>query len=276
VTGATHADGLQKIVVLNPKGGCGKTTLATNLASLYAVRGPPPTLVDGDPQGFSTRWLEKRPAHRPPIHGLRLDGAAFSAAAPLVPRAHAESRTVIVDLPAAVPHEQLHAYTYLADQVLLPILPSDIDIYAATRFIAELLLDVQLDRREQKLAIVANRVRSHTKSYQALMRFLGSLKIPLIASLRDSQNYVQASSLGIGVCELPAYRAEADVAALGAIVGWLDRRQLAAKQRATMIADAAYRRAAERGFAGGDPLEDWLAAERQVDAVLAEPPADRH
>jgi chromosome partitioning protein len=240
--GATDADGLQKIVVLNPKGGCGKTTLATNLASLYALRGPTPTLVDGDPQGFCTRWLEKRPANRPLIHGARLDGTAFSAAVPLVPRAHPDSSTVIVDLPAAIPHEQLHTYTYMADSVLLPILPSEIDIHSATRFIAELLLDAQLDRREQKLAIVANRVRSYTRSYQMLMRFLGSLKIPLIASLRDSQNYVSASALGVGVCELPMHKAEADLAQLNAIVGWLDGRRLARKRRQAMIGSVPYLR----------------------------------
>ena len=270
MTKAANTDDPQKIVVLNPKGGCGKTTLATNLASLYALRGLAPTLVDCDPQGFCTRWLEKRPANRPLIHGVRLEGAVFSATAPLVPPAHPDSNTVIVDLPAGIPHEQLHAYTYMADNVLLPILPSEIVIHSATRFIAELLLDLQLDRREQKLAIVANRVRSNTRSYQMLMRFLGSLKIPLIASLRDSQNYVHAAALGVGVCELPTHKVETDLAQLNAIVGWLDRRRLAQKQRQAMIADEAYRRAERRGFQGGDGVNDWLEAERQVDAVLAQ------
>ena len=267
---ATGSDDLLKVVVLNPKGGCGKTTLATNLATLYALRGPPPTLVDGDPQGFSTRWLEKRPADCAPIHGIRLENLEFSAAAPLAPSAHPESGTVIVDLPAAIPHNRLHAFTYLADYVLLPILPSDIDIHSATRFIAELLLDAQLDRREQKLAIVANRVRSNTKSYQMLMRFLSSLGIPLIASLRDSQSFVHASARGIGVCELPPHQVDIERAQLNAIVAWLDRRQLAKQRRRTMIADEAYRRAVQRGFSASDPLENWLEAERAVDAALAE------
>jgi chromosome partitioning protein len=266
---ATDRDDLLKIVVLNPKGGCGKTTLATNLASLYAVRGPAPTLVDGDPQGFSTRWLEKRPADRPPIHGIRLDSLDFSAAAPPVPSGHPESSTVIVDLPAAIPHDRLHAFSYLADNVLLPILPSDVDIYSATRLIAELLLDAQLDRREQKLAIVANRVRSTTKSYQMLMRFLGSLRIPLIATLRDSQNFVQASAGGLGVCELPPHKVETERAQLNAIVAWLDKRRLAKQQRRAMIAAEAYRRATQLGFGANDPLENWLEAERAIDNALA-------
>ena len=178
------ADNLHKIVVLNPKGGCGKTTLATNLASFYALRGPPPTLVDCDPQGFCLRWLDKRSPQRPAIHGI--DGHSEAPDAGLWELAiPPDSSAVIIDLPAAIPHQRLHHYTYLADSVLLPVMPSPIDIFAATRFIAELLLDVQLDRREQKLAIVANRVRSRTKSYRMLMRFLSSLKIPVLATLRD-------------------------------------------------------------------------------------------
>ena len=181
---------------------------------------------------------------------------------------------MIVDLPAGIPHDRLHAYTYAADSVLLPIMPSEIDIHSATRFIAELLLDAQLDRREQKLAIVANRVRSNTKSYQMLMRFLGSLKIPLIASLRDSQSFVQAAALGIGVCELAPHKVEIELAQLSAIVSWLERRRLSQQRRRSMIAHEAYRRAAQRGFGGGDPHVDWLEAERAVDAALAETTSD--
>jgi chromosome partitioning protein len=150
--------------------------------------------------------------------------------------------------------------------------PSEIDVYAATRFIAELLLDVQLDRSEKRLAIVANRVRSTTRSYQMLMRFLTSLKIPLIATLRDSQTYVQAAAQGIGVCEMPAYRVKEDVAQLETIVAWIERRRrkVTQAQRDAMIARAAYEHAQRRAFAGGDPLTDWLNAEREVDARLGE------
>ncbi|HSG66567.1 MAG TPA: DUF2934 domain-containing protein [Gammaproteobacteria bacterium] len=266
--GITGADNLHKVVILNPKGGCGKTTLATNLASCYALRSPPPTLIDLDPQGFCTGWLQKRPANRPVVRGR--EAAAASDAAPRTElTVRSDSSIVIVDLPAAIPHSRLHAYTYLADSVLLPIVPSEIDVYSATRFVAELLLDVQLDRREQKLAIVANRVRSRTRSYRMLQRFLTSLRIPVIAELRDSQNFVQAAAAGLGVCELPAYRAQADIAQVEAIVGWLDRRRSVTRQRQALIAQAAYRYAERRGFVGGNPVDDWLAAEREVDQTLA-------
>ena len=249
---------------MNPKGGCGKTTLATNLAGWFALRGPPPTLVDCDPEGFCTRWIESRPPHCPKVHGL--------VAGPLSARStlemHADSSVVIIDLPAAISGDQLHAFVYLADSLLLPVTPSEIDVYSATRFIAELLLDAQLDRSERRVGIVANRVRERTKSFAMLMRFLGSLRIPLIGALRDSQNFVQAAALGLGVCELPPHRVQDDVPALDAIGRWLERRQATSRaQRDALIAKAAYRYAEARGFVGGDPKADWQRAEQEVDGA---------
>ena len=269
VISITGADNLHKIVVLNPKGGCGKTTLATNLASYFALRGPPPTLIDCDPQGFGLGWLGKRSAQRPPIYGLRGYREQFDATDALHLEVDPRSSIAIVDLPAAIPYERLHVYTHLADSLLLPIQPSDVDVYSATRFIATLLLDVQLDRSERRLAIVANRVRSATRSYQMLSRFLTSLKIPLIATLKDSQSYVQAAAQGLGICEMPAYRLQEELAQLQVIAGWLNRRRTVTQaQREAMISRAAYTYAQNRAFRGGDPVADWLRAEREVDSIL--------
>ena len=218
-------DDVLKIAVLNPKGGCGKTTLVTNLAAMYAARGWAPTIYDFDAQGYSTRWLAQRPASRPVIRGVVAHQPVEEQ-----PAISTDSRVALLDLPAAVPQNELHEYTYVADNVLIPVMPSPMDVFAATRLVAELLLDMQLDRREQKLAVVANRVRKNTRSFMMLMRFLTSLKIPLIATLRDSQNYVHAATAGIGVCELPAYKARADLGQLTEVLNWLDRRQ-EARQR---------------------------------------------
>jgi chromosome partitioning protein len=266
VISISGADGLHKIVVMNPKGGCGKTTLATNLAAWFALRAAQPTLVDCDPQGFGTRWIERRAPHRPRAYGL--------ATGPLTARSTievpADSSVVIIDLPAAITADQLHAFVYLADSLLLPVTPSDIDVYSATRFIAELLLDAQLDRSERRVGIVASRVRERTRSFAMLMRFLGSLRIPLIGALRDSQNFVQAAALGLGVCELPPHRAQGDLAALDAIGRWLERRRAMSRaRRDALIAEAAYRYAEARGFVGGDPTADWLRAEQEIDRTGA-------
>ena len=214
-----------KIVVLNPKGGSGKTTIATNLASIYALRKPPPALIDCDPQGFCMRWLDKRASHPAKIHGLAAPNARpaeiFADGTDLPD----ESTRVIFDLPAAIPLDELYAYTHTADSILIPIAPSSIDVHAATRLIAELLIDVQLDRRENKVAIIANRVRSNTRSFQMLRRFLASLDIPVVSVLRDSQSYVAATASGVGICELPLYRVREEIVAWKAILAWLDRRE---------------------------------------------------
>lgn len=240
---------LHKIVVLNPKGGSGKTTLATNLAAYYAQRGPISTLVDCDPQGFSMRWLEKRPRERPSIQGVAAFGEELGAPDP---GARPSTGVVIIDLPAAIPRETLHDYSHLADSILIPIVPSEIDVYAASRLIAELMLDAQLDRRDHKLAIVANRVRANTRSFLKLTRFLSSLRIPMIAALRDTQNYVYAAANGIGICEMPAYAVKSDIGGIRDVAAWLDkwharRRAAEAVLEFERLADADVRHAESRG-----------------------------
>ena len=228
----------QRIVVLNPKGGCGKSTLATNLASYYALRGPLPVLLDCDPQGFSMRWLERRSKRRPPIHGIAAFKKSMQISRTWQLRVPNDTRHIIIDSPAAVDGIQVHDLVYGASNVIIPVLPSPIDIRYAARFIAELLLVSQLDRSETKVAIVANRTRKNTKSLNQLMRFLNSLRIPVIAVLRDSQNYVEAVGRGVGVYELPHYKAKQDIEHLSQIVAWLERqtvRELESVARPAMI-----------------------------------------
>lgn len=229
---------LHRILVLNPKGGSGKTTVATNLASIYALREPPPILVDCDPLGYCTRWLEKRRDNPAVIHGIAAPDARPADVMSGATSIPAESRQIIFDLPAAIPLDALYTYTHLADSILIPIAPSSIDVHAATRLIAELLLDVQLDRREKKIAIIANRVRSNTRSFQMLKRFFASLEIPVISVLRDSQHYVTASSTGAGICEMPLYRVRDELIAWKAILAWLDSREAALQKQARELSDA--------------------------------------
>jgi chromosome partitioning protein len=213
---------LQRIVVLNPKGGCGKTSLATNLASYFALRGPTPALLDCDPQGASMRWLEKRSRLRPPIHGIAAYRNAINVTRTWQLRVPAETRHVIVDTPAGLENARIHDLVYDANAVLIPVMPSPIDIRYAARFIAELLLLAQLDRDSVRVGIVANRTRRNTRSLARLTRFLTSLKIPVIATLRDSQNYVRAAGEGIGICDLPLYKSKLDIVAMADIIAWLD------------------------------------------------------
>jgi len=216
-------DDLHKIVVVNPKGGCGKTTLSTNIASYYAMRGPAPTLLDCDPQGFSLRWLEKRPGNQPKVHGIAAYQESTRNTGTVYVQSRPETDKLIIDLPAGISPDEFRDITYDAGSILIPVLPSEIDVFCASRFIAELLLVAQIDRRECQLAVVANRTRHNTRSYRMLMRFLTSLEIPIIAVLRDSQNFVHAVANGIGIYELPAYKTKQDIPQMDLIINWLDR-----------------------------------------------------
>ena len=221
MSNAAHPFSQHKIVILNPKGGSGKTTIATNLASYFAMRGPPPTLVDCDPGGYSLRWIVNRGAERPPVYGIM----AYNHDAPENPGdvQFPDSKQVIVDLPAALNAEEMFDHVYDASSILIPVVPSEIDIYSAAKFIADLLLFTQLDRRKKNLAIVANRVRQNTKSYAMLRRFLTSLEIPVIAHLRDSQTFVQAAAAGIGISEMQPSRVRQDLEQFELITNWLER-----------------------------------------------------
>ena len=237
VHGSVKRNDLQRIVVLNPKGGCGKTSLATNLASYFALRGQWPTLIDCDPQGASMRWLEKRDKRRPPIYGIAAYKSAVNSTRSWQFRIPTESQRLIIDTPAAFDGPTIHDLIYDASNVLIPVLPSAIDIRFAAKFIAELMLVAQLDRGNVKVGIVANRTRKNTRSLKQLMRFLTSLKIPIISVLRDSQNYVNAVDLGLGVYELPYYKAKQEVEGVANIIRWLQRSQPSRDQQQQTVPD---------------------------------------
>lgn len=215
-------DNLNKIVILNAKGGCGKSTLATNLAASYAQRGTLPAIMDYDPQGSSIGWLDRRPADSPKIHGIAAFKKNMQATRSWQLRVPNETETLLIDSPASINHDDLRELTRDATSILVPVLPSTMDIHAASRVIADLLLVAKVDRRDRKLAVVANRTRKNTKSLAKLMRFLDSLGIPIIAVLRDTQNFVQSAEQGIGVCEMQPSRVGTDVQQLDRILDWLD------------------------------------------------------
>ena len=214
---------MQRIVVMNPKGGSGKTTIAINLASYFASRQQTPVLMDFDPQGSSLRWVKKRQPPQPPIHviaAFEKDSRTTRAFQLRVP----DSAThVIVDTPAAVESRAMPDITKDADKILVPVLPSDIDIHACSRCIRDLLLVAKIRREDNRIGVIANRVRRNTLTYQTLIRFLQTLGIPIVATIRDSQNYVRAAELGIGVHEMKSYVAAEDVEQWQPLVEWLEQ-----------------------------------------------------
>ena len=216
---------MQRIILLNPKGGSGKTTVATNLAARFAVAGRNPVLMDMDPQGSSVRWVKKRPGTLPLIHGI----AAFERSSAVTRswqlRIPPGSGAVIVDTPAALDPQSFPEITRGADAVLVPVMPSDIDIHAAAKCISDLLLVAKVRRSQGRLGVIANRVRGNTLISQTLIRFLKSLDIPLVATLRDSQNYVRAAQMGLGLHEMPEWQVRPDLEEWVALTDWLSSRR---------------------------------------------------
>jgi chromosome partitioning protein len=211
-----------KIVILNPKGGCGKSTLATNIAACYASRGNSPAIMDFDPQGSTMAWLSRRPESLPAIHGIAAYKKSMQATRSWQLRVPNDTLNLIVDSPAAITHDDLREFTRDSSSILVPVMPSSMDIHAASRCIADLLLVAKVNRNERKLAVVANRTRKNTKAFGTLMRFLDSLGIPIIAVLRDSQNFVRSAELGIGLHEMQPSRVREDVEQIDRIVDWLN------------------------------------------------------
>ncbi len=215
---------MQRVIVLNPKGGSGKTTIASNLAACFAVGGRRPALLDLDPQGSSMRWLRKRPDDIAAIHGIAGFERTGAVTRSWQMRIPAECGVVIVDTPAAVEPQALSELTRGADAVLVPVMPSEIDIHATAKCIADLLLVAKIHRSENRIGIIANRVRANTLVSQSLMRFLGSLDIPLVTTLRDTQNYIRSAEAGVGVCEMPRWQVQQDLDHWQPLLAWLAER----------------------------------------------------
>lgn len=204
---------MRTIMLLNAKGGCGKSTIVSNLASYYANEGKKVAIVDFDPQHSSLEWLAVRPEHAPEIIGI--DAAEET---PKVPR---NLDVVIYDVPAGLRGKDLTAMVRRAQTIIIPVLPSPIDIRAASHFIRDLLLVGKVSRKQTKLAVVANRVRENTLVYHKLEKFLKSLKIPFVTTLRDTQNYIRGEERGLGIFEIAPSAVAHDLEQWEPLLKWL-------------------------------------------------------
>lgn len=212
------------ILVINSKGGSGKTTLATNLASYYATRKIQAAIMDYDPQGSSIQWLRLRPDVATKIYGA--NAAPAKGAIPLR-STHAwvpsDAEITIIDAPAGAKGLLLQDLVRKSNFIVIPVAPSPIDIHATADFIKELFLFGGARTSGAKIAVVANRVRNPSSTvYEALQRFLNSLKLPFLTSIRDSENYLDASEKGLGVFEMDEYTTVAERQELMPILKWLN------------------------------------------------------
>ncbi len=208
---------MRTIMVLNPKGGCGKSTIATNIASFYASKGKSVMIADFDPQGSSIDWLAARPDNVPEIEGIAAWKDGFKP-----PR---NKDVLIMDVPAGVHGKDLTALIRRAQTVVIPVLPSPIDMRAAAKFVHEIHHVGKVEKNQVKLAVVANRVKENTLVFHMLEKFLKKLDIPFIGKLRDTQNYIRAAERGLGVFELAPSSVYQDMEQWASITRWLNSKR---------------------------------------------------
>ena len=214
---------MRHILVANAKGGCGKSTIATSLAAYFASEGYATALADYDPQASALSWLEQRPEEYAPIVGI----AGFNDGLRTVPR---NTEYLVIDSPARAHGKELTELVKRAETIIVPVLPSPIDIKAAASFIEEVLKVNKVADKKAKVALVANRVRDNTLIFEELDAYLSKLKVPYIATLREAQNYIRAYQRGLGVHELPPYLAWPDWEQWDPLLEWLDSRRSQPRQ----------------------------------------------
>lgn len=201
------------IVIANPKGGVGKSTVATNLAGALARRGHAVMLGDLDRQQSSRAWLDQRPASLPPIQGWDLIGEDRVR----VPKG---IHHVVLDTPAGLHGKRLELAMQLADRVLVPLQASLFDIRATADFLAALR-----ERRKHAavpLAVLGNRVREHTHAAAQLRSFLEQFGLPVLGALRDAQAYVHLAAHGLSLWDVAPSRVEKDLAHWAPVLAWAD------------------------------------------------------
>lgn len=209
------------ILILNPKGGCGKSTIATNIAGYFAMRGKNVSLADCDPQCSSRDWLKIRPKHLAKINHVPRKKDKL-----LVP---AETEVLILDTSAGIQDKKIIKIINAAQVMIIPVLPSAMDVRAAERFLKDLIgLRKKATNRRINIATVANRVDERTTAADKIDHYLDNIrlpsgkKIPYIALLTISQNYVHAAEQGKTIFELASFKTEHDREKWKPLLKWLN------------------------------------------------------
>lgn len=212
---------MQTTVVMNAKGGVGKTTIATNLASYFAVNGVTTTIMDHDPQGSSLRWLDQRASDAPAIHAAAAAGQQGGSLKSIGRHVPNETRQLIIDAPAGPDRAFIKEMLGRADVVLVPVAPSALDLHATANFIESLLLVGGLRNRNVRAAVIANRARSSTAVYEPLERFVRSLRLTFLTHLLDSDVYLESGDTGYGIFELDRRRTAEERRQFQPVIDWV-------------------------------------------------------
>jgi chromosome partitioning protein len=210
---------MRHIMVINAKGGSGKTTVATNLASYFATQEKKVTIIDYDPQACSLAWLEQRSSDKPLINGVK--GFKNTDKPKRDSEVIMNSDIIVMDAPAGLRGAELTKLARKAQTIIVPILPSPIDMHAAENYLNSLKACAPIAQQKVKVALIANRCREITNIAWELEEFLEGQKTPYLAMLRDSQNYVRAAERGIGIFEMGPAATAVDREQWQPILKWL-------------------------------------------------------
>ena len=203
---------MRAVLVANPKGGPGKTTLATNLSGYFANNGEKTTLCDLDRQQSARRWMAFRDASLPPLTGY-FAGNQIAVSLPT------EADWVVVDAPAGLQGYKLSDYLRAVDKVVVPLVPSIFDMAATEDFLNSIRTEMRSQRT--KVGIVAMRVDPRTKAASMLEEFLTHFDIPIVAYIRNTQNYVNVAAAGATIFDPPRAKHRRDVEQWATLVEWL-------------------------------------------------------
>jgi len=210
---------MKTVLVASSKGGVGKTTVATHLAANAALQGRRTVLVDADPQGSSLRWAERRAALDSAI--LPIDGGSRHRTTwKSVPR---DAEQVVIDAPAGAYPDDLEAYLEHAGAVVVPVLPSTLDIDATVSFLNALAKHPRVRRGELRVGLVANRLRPWTNASQQALELLSQWPYPVVAQLRDSQAYVMLVGLGRSLFDYNSQQVREHQADWQPLLKWLKK-----------------------------------------------------
>ena len=202
------------IVIANPKGGVGKSTLSTNLAGYFAAQGQQVLLGDTDRQQSARGWLGIRPAAARQIATWEIDQDYI--AKPPKGISH-----IVLDTPAGLNGWRLNDILKLADKVIVPLQPSIFDILATREFLLRLADEKAVRQGDIDVGIVGMRVDSRTRSAEQLNRFVESLNLPMVGCLRDTQNYVQLAAHGLTMWDIGPSRVQRDLDQWQPIIEWI-------------------------------------------------------
>ena len=210
---------MKSILVANPKGGAGKSTLATNLAGYFAAAGQRVMLGDTDRQQSSRDWLGLRSRLLPPIASWEM-GEDRDQARPARPPAG--TTHAVLDTPAGLHGKQLDRVLKVVHRVIVPVQPSLFDILATRSFLEKLLEEKAIRKQHTFVAVVGMRVDARTRAAAELERFLAQYELPVLAYLRDTQRYVQVAAHGMTLFDLTPSRVAQDLEQWRPIVDWAD------------------------------------------------------